>query len=313
MFKGLMVALLAGALLLGSCGKQERQTRIGVVVPIAHRAMDEMVAGFREELAQQMGDEVTVDVLQAYGDPHVLLAGIKGFVRRDYALIVPIGTDSSHTAVLHAGKKPVLGLDVASDRAPISDRFAAVAEASVEPTVELVSALLSGKQQVTLFCSAEDKAYQQAKMAKELLQKKGLQVQLLMIQELSELYGMASHIAEQSAALVILKDHVVASGISVLVDLAKKRGIPLITSDEGTVIDGAAVAVGSKEKEIGRHGAGLAVRILRGEAPSSIGVDPMLDSTLFVNRVAAEEQGIAVQALTQVAQQLNSPIVEVGS
>ncbi len=89
-----------------------------------------------------------------------------------------------------------------------------------------------------------------------------------------------------------MKDHLIVSGINILKQEAFKRRIPIIASDEGSVISGATIAVGVQEKQIGVEAGLMAKKILQGIEPKDIPFGDMKDLTLFINLKSFVKQDI---------------------
>ena len=93
-------------------------------------------------------------------------------------------------------------------------------------------------------------------------------------------------------AFLILKDHLIVSGINLLTQEAQKRSIPIIASDEGSVINGATIAIGVREKDIGIESAKIAREILQGTNPGDIPQKTMDSLVLFVNEKSMSKQAV---------------------
>ena len=139
---------------------------------------------------------------------------------------------------------------------------------------------------------------------------KNINVQKMMIKDLPELYSVSKMIDDDSELLFILKDHMVVSGIQTLAQAAKQRQIPVVTSDEGSVIEGGAFALGVQEQDIGRGGAKMALSVLDGQVPSDMPIQVMEALSIFYNPKACRAQGIDVARLQAVAKELGYRLQE---
>ena len=111
----------------------------------------------------------------------------------------------------------------------------------------------------------------------------GIQVHRRMISDLSDLYTLKDTLPKESSIILILKDSLVASGISTLVQTAQKTGRILMTSDEGTVKAGAHFALGISEYEIGKKGALQTLKILQGESPNHLPFMEFKSPKVYIN------------------------------
>lgn len=152
--------------------------------------------------------------------------------------------------------------------------------------------------------SASDKNYEMVKIFTEAAAKDGVAVQPIMIQSLADLYVLANTVDRDTDAIFIAKDHMVASGATSLAQSAMRLSIPLITSDEGSVIAGAVVAMGNKELDIGRFGGEIAVQLLEGTQPNDIPIRPLDTFTVFVNASTISKQGLSMDDIQRASRSL---------
>ena len=99
----------------------------------------------------------------------------------------------------------------------------------------------------------------------------------------------------------MLKDELVVSGIRVLIQQAQRRQIPVIASDDGSVSNGAAFALGVKESDIGKYAAISTAKILKGTSASDIPQVLMDHYTVFINEKAAKLQGVDLNFIEKVS------------
>jgi len=308
-FPLLALVALVGYFVLGAKGEQKHT--IGVVVPIEHKAMDEMVRGFREALTADYGEEIKIDVQNAQGDLNLQKSIINNFKRKKYAQIVSIGTDVTLMTMNVIKEQPIIGLDVTDQVKQTQPNITGVLESPIEPSYHFVKELLTPAHKVAMVYSGSDKNYQMVKKFAQLAEKDGIVVQQVMVQSLSDLYVLASRIDKDAEAIFIAKDHLVASGAASLAKTAEKLQIPLITSDEGSVLSGGAVALGNKEVDIGRCGAQVMREVIEGESPADVPIKPVVEFTLFVNPKSVEKQGFDMGPIVKTAERLGYKVERV--
>ncbi len=166
---------------------------------------------------------------------------------------------------------------------------------------------------MTLLYSASEKVAKEVPIVSQAARDLGIEVQLLMVQSMAELYSVSRAIAFDSQAIFVLKDHLIVSAIQTVVQQAQILHIPVMTSDEGSVIQGAAFAIGVKESSIGRQGALIAKAILEGESPQNIAPQTMHGPfPLFVNPKACERQGVDLEILSERAENAGIQLYFVG-
>src|SRR3989338_6008023 len=68
---------------------------VGILVPMEHRAMDEIVAGFKETLTQRYPGKITFLVKNAEGDINLQRSILQSFEQKSIDLYAPIGTQTT--------------------------------------------------------------------------------------------------------------------------------------------------------------------------------------------------------------------------
>ena len=308
MKKGVILCLLAAvvaAFFAFSEKQSESQYVVGVILPMQHEALNQITDGLKKELEQTMGKSVTLKVKNAQGDPNIQRAIIEQLVRDECDLLVPVGTTTSQMTLKLAPEQNILCL--AADAALLETNREAHAtalsdELGVADSLSFLRKAFRNIKKITLLYSASEKVVKEVPVVRQIAREQGIEVQPLMVQNMAELYTVSHAIAVDSEAIFVLKDHLVVSGIQTVVQQAQQRQIPVMTSDEGSVIAGAAFAIGVKEASIGEQGALLAKAILEGTAPEEITPQTINGPfPLFVNRTACEKQGVDVDAFCEQA------------
>lgn len=305
MFTALLI--ITGTFLYNS--KPRKEKVIGVIVPLEHEALSQIVNGFKKELKN---NPCKVKVMNAQGDQNIQRAIIEQLMREQCDLLVPIGTSASQMTLNLAKDRNVVCLAADSKLLAHSKNFRATAlddELSVREALSFLQTTFPNTRKISLIYSTSEKIAKEIPQVVEVAHSHGIEVQKLMVQNLGELYTMSQAIACDADAIFILKDHLIVSGIQTLAKQAEKRGIPVMTSDEGSVISGGAFAIGVKESSIGTQGARLAEKILNGTPPQNIPPQSMKGPfPLFVNRSACTKQHVDLQQLIESAQKNGIPI-----
>jgi putative ABC transport system substrate-binding protein len=298
--------LLSGflALSLTACKQNQAEViTIGIIEPLEHRAMTEIVAGFSETLQQQLHRPFVIKVANAYNDANLQRAIIQKMRNANYSLLVPIGVSTSQMTLAMTHKQPVISLaadlDDTAKRSIGACRVAIVKdEIAMSKLLEFIHGVYPQLTRIALVHSSTDKVLPEAQMAQAEGQKLGLSVHRLMISSLPEMTAAIQALPTNIQAIFVLKDSLVVSGIATLANYAASKHIPLITSDQGSVQDGADFALGVHEKQIGIAGAELAAKVLNGTDICSLPIVKMTHLTVFVNQQALQKTG---QSLTPIA------------
>lgn len=280
--------------------KERKEKLIGVVVPMEHQALNDIVRGLKETLSDK---NTIIKVMNAQGDPTIQKTIIQQLLQDRCDVIVPIGTAASQMTLSLAKESDVvcLAADIEGKAACLKDQL------SAEEALNFLHAAFPEIKKITLLYSSSEKIAAEIPKTLQAAQANGIEVQKLMVQSHAELYTAANAIASDSQAIFVLKDHLIVSGIQTVAAQAEKLKIPVMTSDEGSIIGGGAFAIGVKEADIGRQGARMIQRILRGANERA--VETMQGPfPLFINKEACLKQGVDIPALENAAMKLGYPI-----
>ncbi len=261
-------------------------SKIGVIVPIEHQSMEQIISGIRE-VFEDTATEIIVK--NAHGDLNITSALIKQMRDNDeIKIVMPIGTSTSQVAL-----------------ATIKDKFVVLVAAKItnlsNPLVTGVNdeilisesiKKLKHLRKIAVIYSANEKVIDEVEELKNYAQKNNIELHLSMIQNLTDLPSAVKSLHKDVDSFLILKDHLIASGINIIIKEARARSIPLIASDEGSVLAGATIAIGVEEKDIGLESGKMAKLILEGKNPVDIKYKMMDKLSLFINKKAFKEQNI---------------------
>jgi putative ABC transport system substrate-binding protein len=262
---------------------------IGIIVPLEHEAMLQIISGITDTLADIKAE---VQVKNAHSDSNIMLALIKQMKEQNIDIIMPIGTSACQMTVSHIKNKPIICVAALPDQK--QNPF--VTGVNDEIPISASISKLPKLQNIAVIYSASEKIVPEIEALKAYALKNNISLNLSMIQTLIDLPLVVKNISKDTQAFLILKDHLVVSGINILVQEAKKRSIPLIASDEGSVKNGASLAIGVREKDIGVESALIAKRILQGVSPSDIEHKILDDKfVVFIN-----EDGFLTQNLLDI-------------
>lgn len=289
--------------------KPKDAIKIGIIIPIEHKALNEIVAGFENKLQILYKKPIIFKIANAQGDQNLMRAIIEQMRDQNYDLIVPVATSTSQMAASIVPQQPIIALaaDIPEAMRKIQSCNIAVVDDELKPaqTIELIHIIYPALKKLALVHSTSDKIFPEVTATKIAAQKYGISLQRAMVQNLQDLYGVANSIPSDAGAIFILKDSMIASGIDTLIKISKERKIPLITSDDGTVQLGAGFALGVHETQIGEEGAKLAVKILMGIKPCNLPIITMSKPTIFVNQEALIQTQQNVKLIKDAANTLH--------
>lgn len=265
--------------------------KVGVVVPLQHEAMNQIVSGIEEALEDT---DVEIIVKNAQGDTNIMSALIKQMRDdEDIKIIMPIGTSTSQMVLANIKDRPVVCVAAKFDK-PIGPQATGVND---EIPISIPMQKLKSLHKIAIIYSASEKVTPEIDELKKYADSHGVTLHLSMIQNLTDLPSAVKSAPDDTDSFLILKDHLVVSGINVIAKEAEKRSIPVIASDEGSVINGATIAIGVPEKMIGYESGQITKMILEGKNPSDIPYKNIDSLILFVNNYAFDKQKILTKEM----------------
>ncbi len=303
----LSILLCSSALLLSPRAKTK--PLIGIIVPMEHKALNEIVAGFKKEFE---GQNVICKVLNAEGDPNIQKTIINQLIQEKCDLFIPIGTSTSqmtlnsakgHKIVCLAADPSLLSSQKNTQATLLDDTF------STKDSLGFLHTLFPQIKKISLVYSSSEKVTNEIPLVEEAAKLYGIELQKLMVHSMTELYTISQSISLDSQAIFILKDHLIVSAMPALAKQAEKRGIFIMTSDEGSISSGGAFAIGIKESSIGCQGAKMAKTILQGTLPQDIAPKSINGPFfLFMSSISCSKQGIDLPSFIKQVESMNISI-----
>ncbi len=294
--------------------KAKPPIRIGIVEPLQHKAMDEIVSGFKQSLMANYKGVVTIKIENAQGDMNLQRAIIQKMQNANYDMVVPIGVAATQMTLSMIKNKPVVSL--ASDFST-EDRnklkncniVAIHDEISAMQTLTFIRQVYPKITNILLVHSSADKVLPEVQKTKNIGKQLGITITNAMINNLSELNNTTRQAIRSNTQLIlVLKDSLIVSGTPTLVKIAIDKKLPLVTSDQGSVQDGATVALGVHENQIGIEGGNLAASILNGKNICQIPMVDMTKLTIFINKSTLDRSGQNLTSISDTAKKLGYPI-----
>ena len=279
---------------LNSCSSSTNEKKkIGIIVPIEHQAMNEIVQAFTQTLSSQSPIPLTFKVANAQGDMNLQRAIISQM--KNYDLVVPIGTAATQMTLSMIRDKPIVSLASMysdEDRKKQNPCHTVLVHDEIAPRqiIDFIHQVYPNINRIALIHSTSDKIFPDIKDAIQRAKQYNINIKPMMVSNLSELYSTANAIPQNTQAILILKDNLIVSGITTLANTAEKRGIPLIASDQGSVQNGAAFALGVYERDIGIEGAKLASLVLSGKPICSLANVQLKKLMVFINTAALTKE-----------------------
>ena len=287
----------------------EKVVKVGILVPLQHKAMDEIVSGFETTLTQQYSQKIEFEVKNAQSDLNLQRAILQEFKNSNIDMIAPIGTVATQMTLNMIKNKPIISIaalysEAERDKRSFKNVTGVFDEIDVATQIDYLLKAIPSCHKLTLIHSPSEKVYPAIKKLKHIAKDKGLEVQILMAQSLPDLYTISRRIDKNTDVIFVLKDNLIVSGIRTLAKTAEKLHIPLMTSDQGSVKEGAAFALGVEEQQIGVNAAFLAVQVLKGIPVGDLPLQTMTDYSVFINPKILQKQNLTLEQLENAAKTL---------
>lgn len=305
----LLVGLISASSVFAA---EQKIIKVGVLVPIQHPAMNKIVSGFSTQLNHLYKNKVHLDIQNAMGDVNLQRSILQKFKLANYDVIAPIGVASTNMAAALIKDKIIVGLaaDFSAGKSHNCLVHSVLDEINNRTFIQFIRASYPKSNNLILVYSNTDKVLPQAKDFIAQASKMHIKVVPVMVNNVTDINPNVSAIVANnnvhSSAIVVLKDTVVVTGISSLVNISQKHQIPLIVSDEGSVQNGAGIGLGVKEIQIGIEGAELIKELLDTTEVCEVDDRSMTALTIFVNR--NDLFNISVLKLQIIAQQMQYSI-----
>jgi putative ABC transport system substrate-binding protein len=298
--------------------------KIGIILPIQHTALEEIIEGFKEEITPHLSPEDEIIIKNAQGDPTLQYQIIQQMKKSQLDYFLPVSTSTALMTLSVIKKIPIIAVAAKIDFEMLKkegslqnkgivrgDQSIGVIndEIEIRQLFQFIKTVLPSIKTVGVIYGNSEKNFSQIQLLQDFCQKNGIDLHLRKIEALPEMLQAAQSVFPQVEAVVIMKDNIVVNGIGVLVKIAKKDKKLLIAMDDASVKKGAHFALGVPEKEIGKAAALQLIEALKGNSEKAYRLNNLSQLCVFYNKVALEEASLlSAEHLKQAASALNFSI-----
>jgi putative tryptophan/tyrosine transport system substrate-binding protein len=308
----LVVSLLLSSLMLAStafAAEAPKNVLIGVSKIVAHPALDAVVKGMQDELADAKIN-ATYDVQNANGDINAAASIANKFKSEKVTVAVGVATPTAQALVntlkgstpivfaavtdpvkaglvasLKKGDKNVTGV---SDMTPVKEQ------------IELLMKIKKIKKLGHIYTSSEENAVVLAGIVKQVCKEKGIEFIETTVSKSAEVKQATQAIIRRVDALYISTDNTVVSAMSAVSDVAMKAKVPIMSADPSSAENYPVLAAwGFDYYKMGRTTGKVVIQILKGKKPEQIPTQFMTkasDVDLLINLDVAKKLGLTVPA-----------------
>lgn len=303
------LAVWFGLLLLAWPAAAAEPKTIAVTEFIAHPALEAIRRGLNDELAERgLVDESATRIVFRSADGRVGRAEeiAQAFVSSRPDVIVAISTPSAQAAARASRETPIvfaavsdpIAADLLRDPAAPGGNVTGVSDhAPIKRSLDLVREVVPAARRLgVVYTPNEDNSVILVERLKKAAARHDLTVVEGRAVSATDV-GMATEgLVDRVDALYVPADNTAMAALEAIVEVAEAHDLPLLASDVNAVPRGALAALGFNYYEVGRQTGQIVARILAGEDPGSIPVEPVRQTELYVNQRAAAAMGVSLPA-----------------
>lgn len=299
-----------------SCTKSKNV--IGISKIVAHPALDAVEKGIQDELAELGHADLEYDLQNANGDANTAKQIAIKFKSDKVKVAVGIATPTAQALVGTLEKIPVVfsavtdpvgaGLITALEKGDknvtgISDMT------PVKQQIELLMKLKDIKALGHVYTSSESNAVKLAEIAKKSCEELGINFIGTTVATSAEVKQAIETIISKVDGIYVSTDNTVVSALGVIVDVAIKNNIPIMSADPSSAEKfDILTAWGFDYYKMGRATGKMVSEIMKGADPDSMATRFMTDPSdvdLLINLDVAEKLGITFpQTIIDVANKI---------
>jgi putative tryptophan/tyrosine transport system substrate-binding protein len=286
---------------------------IAVTQIVEHPALNAIRDGLKEELANQgftAGKNLKWQWTNAQGNQTTAVQIAQKIAGEAPDAIVAISTPSAqavasaalqnapNTAIVFSGvtdpvsaklvsnlQQPGGSITGVSSLTPVADHLKLITQ--ITPKVKRVG---------VIYNAGESNSAYLVKLIEEIAPKQGLSIVAATIANSSEVASAAKSLVGRVDAIYIPTDNTVVSAIDSVIKVGVQNQLPIYAGDNNTVAAGAIATLGFDYRDMGRQTAKMVARVLRGEKPGTIAVEPPGKVDLVINSKSAATMGVKIPA-----------------
>lgn len=294
-------------IVLTACGTNTSSDKtvykIGVTQFVEHPSLDAAYQGFQAAL-KDAGLEVNYDERNAQGDHSNTSTIAQNFAADNVDLIFANATPSAQAALQATREIPIVFTSVTDaieaglvDSLDQADRnITGVMDMHPDTIVETINFIETYFPQSRIgvvYNAGEQNSVIQIEHVNAAIQGTSLTIVERTVSTSAEVQQATTSLVGDVDLIYIVTDNTVVSALEAVVAVANEQKLPLIVGEPDSLERGGFATFGIDYYTIGYRSGEMAVDILTGEkSPSDMAVEYPPEMELFINRTAAEAQGI---------------------
>src|SRR5699024_1820003 len=306
MRKVLLTSLFTLSLIfvLAACGSDDdADYTIGATQIVEHPSLDAAYDGFKDAI-EDAGLDVKFDHQSAQNDQNNVKTISDNFVADGVDLIFANSTPSALGAQNATDDIPILftsvtdavdtGLVVSMEEP--GGNITGVVDLSpgaIEQTIEFIDEYFPGSTIGVIYDPGEQNSVLQIDLVNDIAADLGIDIVERTVANSSEVQQAATSLVSDVDVIYVVTDNTVVSALESVVEVANDQETPLFVGEPDSVAKGGFATFGFEYYEIGYRTGELAVEILKeGKDPSKLAAEYPPETELYINKEAAEAQGI---------------------
>lgn len=286
-----------------SNGEETETFTIGATQIVEHPSLDAAYEGFQAAI-EDAGLNVEYNFQSAQNDQSNTSVIANNFVADDVDLIFANSTPSALGALQATKDIPILFTSVtdAVDAGLVSsmeepgENITGVQDLhpdSIKKTIDFIDTYFEGSTVGLIYNAGEQNSVTQIEAVQAATEGTSLSITERTVANSSEVQQAATTLVGEADVFFIITDNTVVSALDSVIGVANDQDIPLIVGEPDSLKGGGFATYGIDYHSIGYRTGEMAVEILKGEKTTAdIPVEYPADMQLFINKTAAEEQGI---------------------
>lgn len=291
----------------------QKSYKIGVIQYAPHPSLDNCYTGFKQGLEAgglKEGQNLTIEFQNAQGDNATGDLMAKNMVSKQYDLVMGVATPAAMSlysaakntripVIFTAVSDPVGAGIIKNMEKPGTNCTGSGVALPLEAQVKMIRAFLPNAKKIGVLHTADEtNSAAQLKQLRKIAPQYNFTVEDVMISGPSEVAsGAQSLLAKGVDCINNVNDNNVVNNLSVLLQAAKTKKVPVFGSEEEQVRNGCVAAEGIDYIALGKGTGEIAAKVLKGEAnPAEIPVFLLKDFSFFYNQSVMESFGLTLPA-----------------
>lgn len=298
-----MVLATTKALIVQS---QER-IKVAIVQLVSHPSLDEIVEGVKSGLSDagyKEGENLSIEFHNAEGDMNLLGSIAETVISNQpdiiFAVTTPVAQSfadaTTEIPIILTGVTDPVGAGLAESLEAPGGNITGVSDAvAFEDQFELLKKISPNVKKLgMLYTTSEDSSLSELEQAAEVAKGYELETIIEGIDSTLDMQLVAENLAGQVDAIFVGSDNTIASAFETLLDATDKVGVPIFTTVDVFVQQGALSAVAINQGDIGVQAAKMGIEVLNGANPGELPIQFVEKLVAVYNSETASKLNIKI-------------------